>query len=55
MEQTLHINFTQFNSLIALVDYFNTEAKCKAAIAQQRWMMAKQYALTVVYPHLLLH
>ena len=37
MEQTLHINFTQFNSLIALVDYFNTEAKCKAAIAQERW------------------
>jgi transposase-like protein len=37
MEQTLHINFAQFNSLIALVDYFNTEAKCKAAIAQERW------------------
>ena len=37
MEQTLHINFAQFNSLIALVDYFNTEDKCKAAIAQERW------------------
>ena len=38
MEQTTpHINFAQFNSLIALVDYFNTEDKCKAAIAQQRW------------------
>ena len=36
MEQ-MHINFSQFNSLIALVDYFNTEDKCKAAIAQQRW------------------
>ena len=37
MEQTLHINFARFNSLIALIDYFNTEAKCKAAIAQERW------------------
>ena len=33
----IHINFSQFNSLIALVDYFNTEDKCKQAIAQQRW------------------
>ena len=37
MEQTLNINFAQFNSLIQIADYFNTEAKCKAAIAQQRW------------------
>ena len=38
MEQTTpHINFAQFNSLIALVDYFDSEAKCKQAIAQQRW------------------
>ena len=37
MEQTLHINFAQFNSLIALVDYFDTEDKCKQAIAQERW------------------
>jgi transposase-like protein len=36
MEQ-MHINFSQFNSLIAIVDYFNTEDKCKAAIAQERW------------------
>ena len=36
MEQ-MHINFSQFNSLIALVDYFNTEDKCKQAIAQERW------------------
>ena len=36
MEQ-MHINFSRFNSLIALVDYFDTEDKCKAAIAQQRW------------------
>ncbi len=41
-----HINFAQFNSLIALADYFNTEDKCKAAIAQERW--ARQwYAPTV--------
>lgn len=37
MAQTLHINFSKFNSLIALVDFFNTEEKCKAAIAQERW------------------
>ena len=33
----LHINFTKFNSLIQLTNFFNTEEKCKAAIAQQRW------------------
>ena len=32
-----HISFAKFNSLIQIADYFNTEAKCKAAIAQQRW------------------
>ena len=32
-----HINFTKFNSLIQIADYFNTEAKCKQAIAQERW------------------
>lgn len=37
MEQNLHINFSKFDSLVALVDYFNTEDKCKAAIAQERW------------------
>jgi len=36
MEQ-MHINFTHFKSEISLMDYFDTEAKCKAAIAQQRW------------------
>ena len=35
--ENMHINFAQFNSLIALADYFNTEDKCKAAIAQERW------------------
>ena len=33
----MHINFAQFNSLIALADYFDTEDKCKQAIAQERW------------------
>ena len=37
MEQTMRINFTHFKSEISLMDYFNTEDKCKAAIAQQRW------------------
>ncbi len=32
-----HINFTKFNSLIQIADYFNTEDKCKQAIAQERW------------------
>ena len=36
MEQ-MHINFAHFKSEISLMDYFNTEDKCKAAIAQQRW------------------
>lgn len=33
----MHINFTKFNSLIQLTNFFNTEEKCKAAIAQERW------------------
>ncbi len=33
----MHINFAQFNSLIALADYFNSEDKFKDAIAQERW------------------
>ena len=37
MEQTMRINFTHFKSEISLMNYFNTEDKCKAAIAQQRW------------------
>ena len=38
MEQvTLNINFEQFNSKFALMDYFDTEDKCKQAIAQERW------------------
>lgn len=36
MEQ-MHINFTHFKSEISLMDYFDTEDKCKAAIAQERW------------------
>jgi len=35
--ENMHINFAQFNSLIALADYFDTEDKCKQAIAQERW------------------
>ena len=37
MVQAFHINFAKFDSLIQLADFFNTEAKCKAAIAQERW------------------
>ena len=38
MAQTkLHINFTKFNSLIAIAEYFSTDDICKAAIAQERW------------------
>ena len=37
MTQTLHINFAKFESLIQIADYFDTEDKCKAAIAQERW------------------
>ena len=37
MEQTLHINFAQFNSLIQIADYFQSEDVCKQAIAQERW------------------
>ena len=33
----MHINFTHFNSEIEIMDFFNTEDKCRAAIAQQRW------------------
>jgi transposase-like protein len=36
MEQ-MHINFTHFKSEISLMNYFDTEDKCKAAIAQERW------------------
>lgn len=37
MEQTLHINFAKFKSEKSLMRFFDTEDKCKAAIAQQRW------------------
>ena len=38
MEQThIHINFTKFESLIQIADYFNSEEVCKYAIAQERW------------------
>ena len=36
MEQ-MHINFTHFKSEISLMNYFDTEDKYKAAIAQERW------------------
>jgi transposase-like protein len=32
-----HISFAKFDSLIQIADYFNTEDKCKQAIAQERW------------------
>ena len=35
--ERIHINFTKFNSLIQIADYFSSEEVCKAAIAQQRW------------------
>lgn len=31
------INFSKFNSLFALVTYFDTPAKCKKALAEARW------------------
>lgn len=37
MTQNIHINFAKFNSLIQLADFFDSEEKCKAAIAQERW------------------
>ena len=36
MEQ-IHINFTKFDSLIQIADYFHSEDVCKQAIAQERW------------------
>ena len=33
----MHINFTQFDSLIQLADFFSSEEICKKAIAQERW------------------
>ena len=36
MEQ-IHINFTKFDSLIQIADYFHSEDICKQAIAQERW------------------
>ena len=37
MTQNIHINFTKFNSLIQIADFFNSEEVCKAVIAQERW------------------
>ena len=37
MGQTPNIDFKHFNSELQIMDYFDTEDKCKAAIAQQRW------------------
>ena len=31
------INFSKFNSLFSVMNYFNTEDKCREAIAQSRW------------------
>ena len=31
------INFNKFNSIFKLTQYFNTEDKCKKAIAESRW------------------
>ncbi len=33
----IHINFTKFDSLIQIADFFHSEEVCKAAIAQERW------------------
>lgn len=33
----MEIDFTQFNSLISLVNYFSTDAICKAALIKIRW------------------
>lgn len=31
------INFSKFNSFYSLISYFNTESKCKQALAESRW------------------
>lgn len=31
------INFSKFNSLFSVMNYFNTEDKCREAITQSRW------------------
>ena len=33
----IHINFTKFDSLIQIADFFSSEEICKKAIAQERW------------------
>ena len=33
----IRINFTKFDSLIQIADFFSSEEICKAAIAQERW------------------
>ena len=37
MAQTFHINFSKFDSLLEIADYFHTDEICKQAIAQERW------------------
>ena len=37
MVHNIHINFTKFDSLIQIADYFSSEEICKKAIAQERW------------------
>ena len=31
------IDFTKFNSLLSVADYFNTVQKCKQALTETRW------------------
>lgn len=37
MEKNINIDFAKFKSYTAMVRFFNNDAKCKAAIAQERW------------------
>jgi transposase-like protein len=37
MAKNIHINFTKFDSLIQIADFFYSEEICKKAIAQERW------------------
>ena len=44
------IDFSQFNSLLSLMMYFNNETTCQKAIVETRWGKGKQqdvFALTV--------
>jgi transposase-like protein len=37
MVRNIHINFTKFDSLISVADYFDSEKKCKQTLAESRW------------------